>query len=606
MILMLFPPQWTPAAPSIGIPILKAHLEAASYKVDVKDLNINFFNDILTSNYLHSSYKKIKEIYPTLKNKTEEITSLKRNKDIYTLEENSLLLKFEMISKFLERNEKEIISDINNIEKFKQTYRSKEDFYDIRKLIRAQKKIENALLLAQLPFSPTIYYFNYHYNPLLKYNFENIKFHCFASEHNIFLEYYKNLLPNIIKDNHKLITISINSNSQLIPGLTLAYLIKKHFKNVHVNIGGDYFTRISANINKYPELFDLFVDSILTGDAEESIVELAKYADNKTEISSVSGLFYKKKDNIVYNNILKKAVQMNNVKNINLDGYELNQYYTPEIVLPLKSSRNCEWNKCLFCDLYYGKEYSQKTPEKLADEIQELIDKYNIKNFEFMDSAISPEYYNEFANILLKKKININFYSFARIETGFTKKLLNKLSKNGLKMLVWGYESASDRLIKLMNKKMDLKNRYKILKNSYECGIFNLAFTMLGFPTETVEEAKLTMDTLAKNIDYLQPIPPSICVVTRHSKLLNFMKKNNIKFELNENLDFDIGFDYACGQDCLKTIQKIRNEGLQEYRKAYKFGFPLYNLIYIRAHLLLYVSHYGAKNLSNNSKFRML
>ena len=73
-----------------------------------------------------------------------------------------------------------------------------------------------------------------------------------------------------------------------------------------------------------------------------------------------------------------------------------------------------------------------------------------------------------------------------------------------------------------------LKNRYKILKDSHRSGIYNLAFTMLGFPTETEEEAKYTMHTLANNFDFLHPIPPSICVATKHSKLLKFMQKNNI------------------------------------------------------------------------------
>lgn len=602
---MLFPPQWTPAAPSIGIPILKSHLEAASYNVDVVDLNINFFNCILTKKHLLNSYNKIKEIQPILKTKIEKLKEQKKDISLYNIENNALLLKEEMISKFLTQNEDEILNDIYNIENYKKVYKNKNDFYNIKKLLKAQRKINNALLLGQLLYSPTIYYFTYHSNPLLKYNFENIKFYCFSKDYNIFIDYFTKLIPQIVDKKHKLITISIFSNSQLIPGLTLASLIKKTFPNIHVNIGGDYFTRISKNISKYGSIFELFTDSILIGDAEESIVKLAKYIDGKKEISSVSGLIYKNSNNNIIENKISKPLEMNNVKNINLDGYNLEDYYSPEIVLTLKSSRNCSWNKCVFCDLYYGKEYSEKMPELLVNDIIELIQKYNIRHYEFMDSAISPEYYDNLANLLLDKNIQISYSSFARIESGFTPNLLEKLSKAGLKILIWGYESASERLIKLMNKKMDMNNRYKIVKNAYDNDILNFMFTMLGFPTETNYEAKLTMDTLASKTDYLNPLPPSICVVNRHSKLLEFMKKNNIQFELNEDLDFDTGFDYACGKDGIESIMKIRTEGLKKYKLSYKNGFPLYNLINIRAHLLLYVSHYGAKNLMNNQAFHL-
>lgn len=604
MILMLFPPQWTTAAPSIGIPILKSHLEKASFKVDVKDLNISFFNSLLTKDYLESALKKTEKILPKLKNQIEHINI--NLLDDLPLDEQSIVHKYNMINEFMITSKDSLSKIIQNIEHYKQVYRDEKDFYNIRKFINAQNNIEKAIQLAQLPYAPTCYYFTHHSNPILKYNFDNIKYHVFSKENNIFLDYYPQVLPNIINKDYKLIAISINSNSQLIPGLTLGYLLKQKYPHTHINIGGDYFTRISSNLYKYKDVFNLYTDTILTGDAESSIINLAEYTCNgKGEISSVPGLIYKNNDNQVITNELEKLVDMCNVLNINLDGYNLKEYFSPSIVLPLKSSRHCQWNKCLFCDLYYGKDYSEKPPEILIENIKELKNKYNISSFEFMDSAISPEYYNKFANLILKEKLNINFYSFARIESGFNKKLLNKLNKAGLKMLVWGYESASDRLIKIMNKKMDLKNRYKILKTAYDEGIFNLMFTMLGFPTETMEECKLTMDTLASKLDYLNPIPPSICVVNRHSKLLKFMRKNNIDFKIDEDVDFDIGIDYACGKDKYETIYKLREEGLKKYRESYSNGFPLYNLIKIRAHLHLYISFYGTKRLMTDRIFHL-
>ncbi len=593
---MLFPPQWTPAAPSIGIPTLQAHLQAANYKVDAADLNIDFFVDILNPNFLKKSLKFAENIYKDMQNESEELLKTETS-DHLTLSVQSKIMKYKTLKEFFDNDNNNSDVIIRDVEKAIRVYKDEKKFYDIKQLLSAQRIIESAIDIAFMPFSPTRCYFTHYHNPLLKYTYENIKFHCFSEENNIFLHYYPEKIKEIVKPDHKLITISINSNSQIIPGLTLANILKTKYKK-HVNIGGDYFKRIYKTLFKYPEFFDDFADSILIGDAEDSIVKLADFIEGKITVNQVPGLIYKSDKNIVELNLTAEPVEMDEVKNISLDNYDLSKYFAPEIVLPLKSSRNCKWNKCVFCDLYYGTTYSEKKPENLVKDIEELKEKYNISNFEFMDSAIEPEYYSKFADLLFKKELNISYYSFARLEEGFTEELLGKLYKSGLKMLVWGYESASERIIKLMNKKMDIKNRHEILKNSHKSGIYNLIFNMLGFPTETAEEAKLTMDTLAKNIDILSPLPPSICVVQKNAKLLDFMKKENIDTEsFSDEEEFDIGLNYACGEENLESILKIRQEGLKKYKTTYKDGFPLCKLIQIRAHLLLYLNKYKASGL---------
>ncbi len=595
---MLFPPQWTVVAPSIGIPILNAQLKKNGFKTKISDLNIEFFNDILTAENLTLMLEKSEK---ELSDLTEIIIKNDYNLDkitSYSLEIQAILHKYSCIKNYFDKKSSPSYA-IKNIEEAKKTYREEDKFYNSQKLLKAQKIIESALEIALLPYSPTRMYLDRYYNPLLKLEYENIKFHCFDKNSNIFLDYYPPKIKSLVNKDTKLITISINSETQIIPGLTLGYLLKKE-TSAHISIGGDYFRRIISTFQKKPEFFDLFCDSIMIEDAEASIVELANYINAKIDIADVSGLIYKNSKNEVVINPAKIPPELDQIETITLDGFDLSQYFSPKIVLPLKSNRHCSWGKCVFCDLYYGQHYCEKSPKKLILEIKEIINKYGITNFEFIDSSISPSYLEKFAELLLKENIKINYYSFARLENGFTKEVLKKASKSGLKMLLWGVESGSERIIKLMNKGVDFKNRLKILKDSNNANIWNYIFTMMGFPTETMDEAMETIKFATQNVEIMHPVQPSMFRLKKHSKIIENPEEYGItKFY---ETDEDFSQKYAIESNSL-TKDEIR-ELLTIYQETYlkNLGIknPLWLLIESREHFLLYLSKFGNKKILKN------
>ena len=64
--LLTFPPQWTPISPHFAICSLLGQLKANNYNVSFSDLNIEFYNKILTKDYLQFIQDKIKEDYINL------------------------------------------------------------------------------------------------------------------------------------------------------------------------------------------------------------------------------------------------------------------------------------------------------------------------------------------------------------------------------------------------------------------------------------------------------------------------------------------------------------------------------------------------------------
>ena len=51
--LLLFPPQWTPIAPHFAMASLMGQLKNKGYSTTSIDLNIEFYNEILSTKYLN-------------------------------------------------------------------------------------------------------------------------------------------------------------------------------------------------------------------------------------------------------------------------------------------------------------------------------------------------------------------------------------------------------------------------------------------------------------------------------------------------------------------------------------------------------------------------
>lgn len=595
--LLIFPPQMLPISPFISVPLLVGQLKANGFSAEGWDLNADFYNDVLKKEYLVSAVEKSKLILEKL---SDEISKQRYTEVIESdLPIEIKTLKQTTIKNFLS-NEKIINDCINNIEDAVSCMKSPKKFYNNKVFIRSNKIISNALKLVFLPYAPSRLDSAYNFcNPLFKHNFEDIDFQANNPDINIHIDYFREKLKGVNLLNYNLIGISIKCLSQMVPAFTLAKMIKQQ-TNAHISIGGNLISRISDDLIKHEEIFNSYFDSILWGDGENSIIELAKYIDGKENKKNVSGLIYKENEQIVSNKY-KDLTDMNNIANIDLDDFDLSKYLTPEIVMPLQIFKGCEWRKCTFCSISYGKStYVQKSPEKIVSEIKEIGQKYGINHFEFIDESLPPDYLDKFSDLLKKEKLNIYYYGNVRLDDKFSLKLLKKLRKTGLRMLQWGYESASERIMKLINKGIDLNKRIPIIKRSSDAGIWNHIFFIYGFPTETLDEMEETLKILNDNSKII------------HSHVFHKfrLKQNSIIFNQKNIIDTrkiikkqEFMPDYYYEEANSDDIGLIKNKISKFLIKDKKL--PLWSLLMPDEYLLLYLAKFN-KDKIKHSKIKII
>ncbi|MFZ1454572.1 MAG: radical SAM protein, partial [Saprospiraceae bacterium] len=89
---------------------------------------------------------------------------------------------------------------------------------------------------------------------------------------------------------------------------------------------------------------------------------------------------------------------------------------------------------------------------QLCDRIETIIDQTGQKGFHFVDEAAPPALLRDVSVEILKRKINIVWWTNIRFEKSFTPDLCKLMSAAGCIAVSGGLEVASDRLLALMKK----------------------------------------------------------------------------------------------------------------------------------------------------------
>ncbi len=581
--LLIFPPQWLNTAMLPGLPSLAGTLKEHGHITRILDLNIDFYNHILNRSILENSLKKATNIANEFNNNPNDAETINK-----TLHQQ----RIEGINRLLSQKEKLYQQLIPLVDETIDVFRNEKKFYELKNIKRSSFVIDELLEIASLPYYPFVMKTN-DYKNILRQTKEN-EYKLFATDKssNMFIEYFERKADEILSFEPDYIGISINAESQMIPGLTLARILKKKTK-AHISIGGGFVTRRTEYIKNDNELFDKFIDSATYGDGEKAIIELADFIDGKIDREKVSNIIYKNEKNEIKSNPIS-LYPIKDVYKWDYKGYDPKKYFIPEGIMLIRASRGCYWNKCIFCYQNAGTVYGQKTVDEIINEIKEIIEKYGVNKFFFTDATLSPAFLDEFTRKILEQKIKIFYMSEMKFEKLYTKELLKRMYDSGMRICYWGLESGSDRVLKYIRKGSDINTAKRILKDSHNVGMYNFAYFILGIPTETKEEMQKTVNFLCKNKKYIDSYLFHPYILIKDSPFA--LNPEEFGFTKKE-IEIDGYYDY-----CPPALQKVSKEEIDRaHMKVYntfcKSEFEKFFLHGRNDILLLYASKYNVHKL---------
>lgn len=209
--------------------------------------------------------------------------------------------------------------------------------------------------------------------------------------------------------------------------------------------------------------------------------------------------------------------------------FTLKNYYSPEVVFPLLTSRGCYWRRCTFCvhySSYY--QYRSRSVEKVLSDVRELQKKYDAHYFLFADEMIHPKKCEELSETILEEGLNLRFYSEVKPTKDF-KPLLKKMYESGARALLWGVESGNQRILDLIDKGTTVEEVETVLKESHDAGIWNMVFTIMGYPTQTEKEVEEDILFLRRNEPHIDTMATSLFQLEVGSRIHEHPERFGIK-----------------------------------------------------------------------------
>lgn len=161
----------------------------------------------------------------------------------------------------------------------------------------------------------------------------------------------------------------------------------------------------------------------------------------------------------------------------------------------LFTSRGCPYG-CLYCHSIFGKRFRAHSPERTFEELRRIHDEYGIRHFQILDDIfnIDRDRALRFLELVISSRLSV-VLSFPNGVRGdlVDEEMVEAMWAAGVRYVAYAVESGSPRIQKLIRKNLDLDRIREAIALTTRRGILTRGFFMLGFPTETEEEARSTV-----------------------------------------------------------------------------------------------------------------
>ena len=326
-----------------------------------------------------------------------------------------------------------------------------------------------------------------------KYSSSEMFYNCLLPNRNPYWNFInEKVIPTILEIHPKIIWFLGQPN---IATFTIARITEQIYPNTFFAIcshSSEFYSmnKIVSLLKQNNILFSLF-DCVVLDDSRSTIRKIRNTVSTRGDLSEIPNIIYSLDKG---KTISQTPISVNDLQKEAFSVSKLNTQTDFPMNIKLFPQNYCYWKKCNFCGIngkylfpssdFWDVKYAIETIHKLYDQ--------GIKNFWLLDEAIPPSILFELSQLIIKQKLKINWHARSRIEKEFMNETICKtLSAAGLKHILFGFESASIRILNLMNKtEMDnyLEVAETIVKemNNHEISVHFPV--IVGYPTETDEE----------------------------------------------------------------------------------------------------------------------
>ena len=243
------------------------------------------------------------------------------------------------------------------------------------------------------------------------------------------------------------------------------------------------------------------VDYILRYEAEESLPALLNAIINGSGIESVTGLTYRDNDEIKRTN---SPPVIDDLDAVPTPAFDLYPYIKEASYIPLELGRGCPY-ACTFCSTndFFRRRFRLKSPKRVVAEMRDLNVKFGINHFDLIHDmfTVNRKKVIEFCETLIATDEKFFWNCSARTDR-IDSELLNIMYEAGCRAIFYGIETGSQKLQTSIKKNLILTDAMEIVKATSENNINCAVSIITGFPEETEEDFRDTVEFFANALRY--------------------------------------------------------------------------------------------------------
>jgi anaerobic magnesium-protoporphyrin IX monomethyl ester cyclase len=254
------------------------------------------------------------------------------------------------------------------------------------------------------------------------------------------------------------------------------------------------------------------VDFVCEGEGFYTIPQLLEALKQKGDEFPIPGLWYRNNGRIVSHS---KAPLTENLDWLPLPAWDL---------LPMKKYRAHNWHcfdhirerqpyaviytslgcpfRCSFCCIHalFGKPgIRYRSPERVVEEIDFLVNHYGVKNIKIIDEmfALNESHVSALSNLIIERGYDLNMWAYARVNT-VNERMLRKMRKAGIRWVAYGFESGSKKVLQEVTKGYNLDKIDEVVKMTYDAGLYICGNYIFGLPDDDQDSMQETLDLAVK------------------------------------------------------------------------------------------------------------
>lgn len=299
-------------------------------------------------------------------------------------------------------------------------------------------------------------------------------------------DYEKTILRET--ENALCLGISAFTGPHIGAAVQVSRAVKKLRPEIPIVFGGWH-----ASLATEQTLREPFVDAIVRGQGELTLLELAQRIADGQDWHGVRGLSFKDADGKIVHEPERPVADINSLPRPAYEMADPGIYAAPSGVrqLAYTSSVGCPY-QCNYCtdQVFYKRRFNAYHVERVVNDLAELVPRYDIAHVPFFDSNFLVDRKRAVAIAKGIVESGVKFQWDFQTSTDFlalmSEEEVNLLAESGVQLIGFGTESASQEVLTLMNKKFQhVDQMVETARKTHLAGIRVVFNIILGYPGET-------------------------------------------------------------------------------------------------------------------------